>query len=234
MLRRMPLKLYGHDTSPYVRRVRVLLAEKGLDFTRDTDSWSTPDAEVMRINPLLRVPALVDEDAKTALGSAQHLLDSKLIATYLYDRFPQVASIAEPPLLSTLFHPQHRYDDENLLHAIDAATDSAINLFLLELDGVQREKVPYLQRQAERMRRCLSWLDDQLAGRTTFHDGSFAFIDIALICALDWFLFRNRYPVLEHKHLAKFLDAHRRRETVAATHPSLAKNTAPPRTSPAK
>ena len=71
--------LYGHDTSPYVRRVRALLAELGLPFDRDMNSWSVPDATVLRINPMLRVPALVD--------GGQVLLDSRLIATYLYERY---------------------------------------------------------------------------------------------------------------------------------------------------
>ena len=52
------LKLYGHDTSPYVRRIRVLLAELGLPFVRDSRSWTVADADVLKLNPCLRVPAL--------------------------------------------------------------------------------------------------------------------------------------------------------------------------------
>ena len=236
MLRRMALKLYGHDTSPYVRRVRILLAEKGLEFTRDADSWSTPNAEITRLNPMLRVPALVDDAVKSANGAPQQLLDSKTIAAYLYDRYPQVAAApaGRPALQGSMFHPAHRYDDENTLLAIDTGLDSAINLFLLELDGVPRESSPYLQRQAERLRRCLGFIDERLAGRTTLHDGSFGFVDIAITCALDWFVFRKRYPVHEHANLVRFLDAHRERPAIAATHPSLAQNAAPPKTPAAK
>jgi len=231
MLPAMTLKLYGHDTSPYVRRVRVLLAEKGLAFERDANSWTVPDAEVLRINPMLRVPALVDSDGRD--GKPQYLLDSKLIATYLYDRYshPQGRGTGEPPLQATLFHPAHRYDDENALLCIDAATDSAINLFLLELDGIPKERAPYLKRQAERVQSCLSWLNERLAGRATFHDRSFGFLDIALSCALDWMLFRQRYPAREHEHLARFLDAHRDRPTLADTHPSRAAVSGPPKIS---
>jgi glutathione S-transferase len=225
MLRGMPIKLYGHDTSPYVRRIRVLLAEKGLDFTRDADSWMTPTAEVLRINPILRVPALVDGE--------QSLFDSKLIATYLYDRYPQAMAASTsgmPPFQTTLYHPDQRYDDENILHFIDAALDSAINVFVLELDGVTADRAAYLGRQGERIRRCMSWLEERLGDRATFHEGRFAFIDVALTCALDWFTFRKRYPVQEHPGLVRFLDAHRARPTLAATHPSLAQNPSLPRT----
>lgn len=233
MLRRMALKLYGHDTSPYVRRIRVLLAEKGLPFERDPHSWSVATAEVLRINPMLRVPAMADIDPSRHHHDeqAQYLLDSKIIAAYLYDRYPQAPPPPPPgavPLQSTMFHLKHRYDDENALSCIDAATDSAINVFLLELDGISRDKSAYLQRQMERVRSCLSWLDALLANRPTLHEGSFSYFDIGLVCALEWMLFRQRYAVREHAHLAQFLDRHASRPTLAATHPSLAAYSGPP------
>ena len=222
------MKLYGHDTSPYVRRVRILLAEKGLPFERDADSWTKADAVVLKLNPMLRVPALVDGE--------QALLDSKVIAGYLCERYPQAppaAPFGHPPMQATLGHPEHRWDDENTLLAIDAAVDSAINLFLLELDGITGAGSPYLMRQRERMRSCMTWVDGKLAGGATFHQGVFAPLDIALVCALQWFEFRGRYPVQDHPNLVRFLTAHQHRPSVAATHPSLASNAGPPKT-PAK
>lgn len=232
MLRRMALKLYGHDTSPYVRRIRVLLAEKGLPFERDTDGWMVPTAEVLRINPMLRVPAMADVDPSRAGGEAQYLLDSKIIAAYLYDRYPQAPPPPPPgavPLQSTMYHHKHRYDDENALFCLDAATDSAINLFLLELDGIPGDKSPYLGRQLERVRSCLTWLDELLAGRPTLHEGIFSYFDIAVVCALEWMMFRNRYPVRDHRNLAQLIDRHASRPSLEATHPRHAANAGPPR-----
>jgi glutathione S-transferase len=218
--------LYGHDTSPYVRRVRVLLSELGMPFERDARSWSVADAEVLRINPMLRVPALVD--------GGQALLDSKLIAAYLYERYP--ASAAAPsghvPLQPTLYHPEHAYDDQNALCCIDAAADSAINVFLLELDGIPAEQSPYLLRQQQRLRSCLGWLDDKLAGRDTLHPGCFSYVDIAIACTLDWMRFRKRYPVEDHANLRRFLELHRERPALAMTHPSKAQSAALPKTPP--
>lgn len=219
------MKLYGHDTSPYTRRVRVLLAEKGLAFDRDADSWTKPDAAVMRLNPMLRVPALLD--------GSQALLDSKVIASYIYERYPQPPPPPPAgclPLQPTLWHPEHRFDDENTLFAIDAAVDSAINVFLLELDGIAAERSPYLGRQKERIATCLTWVDGKLAGGTTFHAGVFAALDIALMCALEWMQFRNRYPVDKHDNLSRFVAAHKSRPSLAATHPSQAQNATVPKT----
>ena len=64
------MKLYGHDTSPYVRRVRVLLTELGLPFERDANGWSNPSEAFLRINPLLRVPALEDDGETPDLQEA--------------------------------------------------------------------------------------------------------------------------------------------------------------------
>lgn len=224
------LKLFGHDTSPYVRRVRVLLRELGLPFERDTASWGNPSEELRRINPLMRVPALHDPDR-----DGQALLDSRLIATYLYDQYgPGVAAAAaaaaapSPPIQPTLFRPAARYQDENLLLAIDAATDSLINVFLLELDGVPRDAAPYLRRQQERAGRCLAFVAERYAGRTTLAEGAFAFVDIALCCALDWMRFRARYDIAAHPALLRVLDAHKDRPALAETHPSRAASTALP------
>ena len=176
-----------------------------------------PVKEVVKIAHARGIPVLVD--------GSQALLDSKVIAAYIYERHPQpppAAPPGHPPLQPTLWHPEHRFDDENTLLAIDAAVDSAINLFLLELDGVATQGSPYLLRQRERVASCLTWVDGRLAGGTTFHAGVFAAVDIALMCALQWMEFRRRYPVEEHRSLERFLEQHKERPSLASTHPSKA------------
>lgn len=223
------LKLYGHDTSPYVRRIRVLLAELGLPFERDSRSWTVADAEVLKLNPMLRVPAL---SALRPDGSTQLLLDSKIIAAFLYAQRQadaQPLPALSPPLAPSLFGDDSRWDDENLLSMIDAATDSMINVFVLELDGITREQSPYLQRQQARTESCLRFLDEKLGARTTFHPGRLSYLDIALCCSLDWMIFRDRYPVRQHANLSRLLDEHAERPSLASTHPRLAANAALPK-----
>ena len=100
--------------------------------------------------------------------------------------------------------------------------DSAINLFLLEMDGVAATSSPYLQRQQQRIRACMKWLEDRLAGNDTLHPGRFSFVDITLACALDWMRFRRRYPIEQHRPLERFLEVHGHRPTLASTHPDKA------------
>jgi glutathione S-transferase len=217
------MKLFGHDTSPYTRRIRVLLHELGIDFERDTHGWRVASEEAMALSPLMRVPVLLDPSGTT--GVRQPIFDSRLMAEYLYaragNRPSRHASDDEPPLQKTLWRPDHRYDDENVLLVIDGATDSLINVFLLEHDGVAAESSDYLKRQLVRAERSLTWLATRYEGRTSLGDGSLSFTDIALVCALDWVVFRERYDVSRHPSLGRVLDRHRERRSLVRTHPSV-------------
>ena len=70
------MKLHGSRTSPYVRKVRIVMLEKRIecDFVED-NVWSA-DTTVTLHNPLTKVPVLVLDD-----GMA--LYDSRVIVEYL-------------------------------------------------------------------------------------------------------------------------------------------------------
>lgn len=70
------MKLIGSTTSPYVRKVRVVMAEKKLDYQFvEEDVWSA-DTSIMHSNPLGKVPCLVMEGGEA-------LFDSRVIVEYL-------------------------------------------------------------------------------------------------------------------------------------------------------
>lgn len=70
------MKLIGSLTSPYVRKVRIVLAEKKLEYKLDlADPWSDP-ASLNEANPLGKVPCLVLEGGDT-------LFDSRVIVEYV-------------------------------------------------------------------------------------------------------------------------------------------------------
>lgn len=70
------MKLFGSRTSPYVRKVRIVLAEKKVEYKFVEDDVWGAGAQVPNFNPLGKVPCLVLED-----GSA--LYDSRVIVEYL-------------------------------------------------------------------------------------------------------------------------------------------------------
>lgn len=70
------MKLIGTHTSPYVRKVRVVLAEKKMDYDFVVESPRAPGSTLLDINPLGRVPTLVLDDDTP-------LFDSSVIVEYI-------------------------------------------------------------------------------------------------------------------------------------------------------
>jgi glutathione S-transferase len=81
----MALIVYGANLSPFVRKVRVALAEKGLEYQLDQVSPFSPPPEFLAISPLKRIPAFRDTDRP----EPNSLADSSIICDYLEHKFPQ-------------------------------------------------------------------------------------------------------------------------------------------------
>jgi glutathione S-transferase len=80
----MTLVVLGGNVSPFVRKVRAFLAEKGLDYQHEQINPFAPPAGWREISPLGRIPAFKD---------GEHVInDSSVICQYLERRFPK------PPL----------------------------------------------------------------------------------------------------------------------------------------
>ncbi len=73
--------LHGASGSPFVRKVQVALAIKGLAYEQIQQIPFTKDPEYRKINPLGKIPALQDGELT--------LCDSTVICEYLEDAYPQ-------------------------------------------------------------------------------------------------------------------------------------------------
>src|SRR3954468_6419997 len=82
------MKLIGSLASPYVRKVRVVLAEKKLDYGFELENVWTAETKIHLSNPLGKVPCLIMED-----GSSMY--DSRVIAEYL-DTLTPVCKLLPP------------------------------------------------------------------------------------------------------------------------------------------
>jgi glutathione S-transferase len=81
------MKLIGSLTSPYVRKVRIVMAEKKLDFQHELeDVWASD--KILASNPLGKVPCLV-------LPGGEAIFDSRVIVEYLDTRSPVSRLIPE-------------------------------------------------------------------------------------------------------------------------------------------
>lgn len=83
--KRLAMTLYSSDTDPYCHMVRIVLAEKGINYeATDVDLNDTPE-DLKDLNPYNEVPTLVDRDLV--------LYGHQVIMEYLDERFPH------PPLM---------------------------------------------------------------------------------------------------------------------------------------
>jgi glutathione S-transferase len=85
----MSLVVLGGGVSPFVRKVRVALAEKGIEYQHEQVNPFAAPPGWREVSPLGRIPALRDGD--------RTLADSSVICAYLERRFPKPALLPDDP-----------------------------------------------------------------------------------------------------------------------------------------
>ena len=202
------MRLLGSETSPYVRRVRIVALELGVPHTLVSINTPEGEAELRRTSPLWKIPTAVLEDGRA-------LWDSHAIVDWL------LAHHGPGPLRAR--EGAERWAESNLVHAIDGGLDAAVNVMYLERDGVPASAAKYLQKQVDRTARALAWVEAQLHGASFFTGAAagFGLAELALVTALGWMRFRERFPVQQHRALMDFLAAHEGRPSVQQTAPRL-------------
>lgn len=201
------MKLIGSIASPYARKVRVVMAEKKIDYEFVTeDVWSS-DTRITASNPLGKVPCLIMED-----GGA--LFDSRVIVEYLDNLTP----------LHRLIPPTGRARTEvKCWEALaDGLTDAAI---LVRIEYTQREanerSPKWVARQMGKVDAALHAMAKGLGEKAWCCDERYSLADIATGCALGWIEFR--FPELrwriDYPKLAGLLDRLHGRPSFADTRP---------------
>jgi glutathione S-transferase len=89
----MALIVYGGAMSPFVRKVRVALAEKGLEYSLENINPFAPPPDYEKLHPMKRIPAFRDTD----LPEPNTLADSSVICDYLEHKYPKPALYPSDP-----------------------------------------------------------------------------------------------------------------------------------------
>jgi glutathione S-transferase len=149
------LKLFGANPSPFVRKVKVVLAEKNLPFEQEQTSPFPPNAEFRKISPLGRIPAFQDGD--------KSLADSSIISAYLERTHPQPALYPSDPYDYARALWFEEYGDGGLAPVIGA------KMFFNKIVGPALMKLKFdeaLFRKAEQeeLPPMLSYLEGELKG----------------------------------------------------------------------
>ena len=196
------LRLFGTVTSPYVRRVRIVLSELSLDYQLVNTATDEGQRQLRAVTPVWKVPVLAIDD--------EILFDSHAITRRLLSLHPSRA--LELPDAAD-------FESSNRLTAIDGALDSLINAFYLAKDGVGAESSSYAQKQRDRAATCLRWLDARDWSGATSGSGALGLPEVHLATALDWIRFRDVAPLEPYPELARVLQAHAARPSLLETLP---------------
>jgi len=189
------MKLIGSLTSPYVRKVRIVMAEKKLDyqFTQE-DVWAS-DA-ILASNPLGKVPCLVMEGGEA-------VFDSRVIVEYLDARSPLARLIPEPIRERIEVRTWEALADGILDAAISARLEATWN----QRTEAQRSSA-WIDRQTTKIHASLAAVSTGLAEKPWCTGTHMTLADIAVGCALGYLVFR--FPQIdwrdEHKNLARLAD----------------------------
>jgi glutathione S-transferase len=202
------MKLIGSLSSPYVRKVRIVMAEKKLDYTFVLEDVRAPDSTIQLSNPLGKVPCLIMED-----GGA--MFDSRVIVEYL-DTLTPVGKLIPA-------QGRERAGVKCWEALADGVLDAAV---LVRLEKTQRpaaqQNQAWIDRQMGKVNAGLKAMSSGFA-ETAFCTGNhYTLADVAVGCALGWLSFR--FPEIDwredHPNLAKLFDKLSERPSFKDTLPS--------------
>lgn len=165
------MKLIAGPTSPFSRKVRIVLAEKRIDYEFVIDSPADATTRVPDYNPLGKVPVLVLDDETT-------LFDSRVIVEYLDNASPVSRLIPDDT--------RHRIQVRRWEALADGCTDAVVAIVYEKRRAAEKQSVEWIVRQQGKVDRALKAISDELGSRTWCSGDLYNLSDIAVGCALSF------------------------------------------------
>jgi glutathione S-transferase len=185
------MKIIGSLTSPYARKVRIVLAEKKIEADFVPENVWAPETTIGEHNPLGKIPCLVMDD-----GSA--VFDSRVIAEYV-DTLSPVGKLIpadgrERAAVKTWEALADGILDAGILARLEATWRPA-----------EQQSPAWIERQMSKIHAALQNMSSTLGESNCCHNNQFGLADIAVGCALGYLDFR--FPSLEWRAPFPNLDA---------------------------
>ncbi len=201
------MKLIGSLTSPYVRKVRVVMAEKKLDYQLVLEDVWASDA-MLKANPLGKVPCLVMEGGEA-------VFDSRVIVDYV-DTLSPVGKLIPAS-------GRERVEVRTWEALADGLCDAAI-LARLEASWGPREGArcqAWIDRQMSRVTMAVKAMSLGLGDKPWCNGNHFTLADVAAGCALAYLDFRFSHLDWrgDHPNLARLVEKLGNRQSFIDTAP---------------
>ena len=189
------MKLIGSNASPYVRKVRIVMAEKKLDYQFVQENVWADETGISKSNPLGKVPCLVMEGGEA-------VFDSRVIVEYL-DTLSPVGKLIPA-------QGRERAEVKTWEALADGLVDAAI-LARLEATWAGRQdserSQAWIDRQLGKVQASLKSMGQGLGDKPFCSGIHLSLSDIAVGCALGWLelrfpdiAWRTEYPNLGKLH----------------------------------
>ena len=199
------MKLIGSLTSPYVCKVRIVLAEKKLDYQLVTEDVWSADTRIHESNPLGKVPCLIMEGHEA-------VFDSRVIVEYLDTLSPVGKLIPNGG--------RERAEVKTWEALADGVMDAAI-LARLEATWAGRTEAQrsqaWIDRQFGKIENALRAMSQGLGDKPHCAGVPMSLADIAVGCALGYLDFR--FPQIDwrtpYPNLHKLFDKLMQRQSFA-------------------
>lgn len=187
------MKLIGNHTSPFVRKVRIVLAEKKMEYEFVIDSPSQAGSSVAEFNPLARIPVLVLDDETP-------LFDSRVIVEHIDNITPNNKLFPAPN--------RERTEVKRWEALADGLCDAAFTAVLEMRRPAHEQSTLWIARQHEVIARALVFMEQHLGEKSFCMGTHFSLADIAVGTALGYLCLR--YPDIawqeSHPNLARLYD----------------------------
>ncbi len=200
------MKLIGSLTSPYVRKVRIVLSEKKIDYEFEVDSPWSPESKVAELNPLGKVPVLLLDDSTV-------LFDSRVIVEYIDSVAPNNKLMPESN--------RERAEVKRWGAVADGICDAAALIYVERKRPEAQQSADWIARQHEKIIRGLEYMSAQLADGNWCMGTHFSLSDVCAACALGYLAFR--FPEIDwsqkHPNLARLYEKMMQRPAFVDTIP---------------
>jgi glutathione S-transferase len=164
------MKLLGTQTSPYVRKARLVLLEKNIPHEYVLDPPQQPDSLVLRVNPLGRIPALILDDGFC-------VFDSTVIADY-------ADTLNDTPILIPRADPEARLRVKRWEALADGIMDSAVVVRTESIRPDEKQEAAILKLHNTAISNALEYASQLLGAREWCAGGAITLADLALASAL--------------------------------------------------
>jgi glutathione S-transferase len=165
------MKLIGTPSSPFTRKVRIVLTEKRIEYEFIVDAPGDADTRVPEYNPLGKVPVLITDDGTT-------IFDSRVIVEYLDSASP-VARLIPDDI-------RQRIQVRRWEALADGCTDATIALVAETRRPVSQQIARNIARQQGKVDRALATMAEDLGTRNWCSGEAYSLSDIAVACSLGY------------------------------------------------